>query len=1125
MPYKLRKAPNRDLYWVVGEDGTKKSKEPIPLERAKAQMRALYASEGKMRGGATLTERAIASYLREKWYFVGPAFAVYQYLSAVVHSPDERYMPKRGDGLEDVVNRARNHQDADKILKEWLTKVRWMKYLRPNDSWKGVVKKENAIEPPPVVADTGEDYDGTEVQEPTVAEKAKAKMAEAFASPEPKFKVKERIVEDEASARASGEASEREMRAVSASELEANMLREAERQRQAKENEDLARALALVEQAEQAERQAKDAEWEREANRVMAERARAEKQAEEERLAEKARASAPAPAPPEPEPAPAPTPVKENAKARKRREEAERKAREEADLEEAKATAEREKIAVFERVFNEALPLKTLIEQIKALNTEHTEQLRLAKPLIDEVLKDTKISDGFAGDIAKLNDEIKNIESRQRTIANLGEAYAEEAKRLGKTLAPDDEMNMRWKKEFLELDKKKLANLEARNGYTEDYLKVDRRIQENKKLVGQYKGRQLEIDAINNPLKKQYDQLADKVSVILKKNGWMDEYKQWAMIKDRVPQGSGKLRGSGIWDIIKDAVNPKKVANEIFNPQSALRNPVRKDFPPSVKKFIGSHNKRITGLQIRRDPVSSAIHTAFNILSAGQWEKAKQEENFDRLFHLGIVLTLEGNEKVLIEKNEVINVGTPKPQQRDSEIINNPYPADTTLSQFLERGVQRKGDSFFTYDPFNNNCQDFVLGLLYANGVETSKAERFVKQDVSSLVAKLPDYVGKVAKGITDIGAVANRVLEGGRLPQQEPPPIQPPPPPPMIHDTNGFAFPQNAVQQFINQMANGVRDEAWDWDDAHAVVAVMYPVGVQPDYYFWFAMLPVAMINRININFNNRKTAEAEMRLHRRNQQPPPPPPPPMAGHGHMSGGMFGMFKKKADDTVVSSNPVLGMIKDEATSEPRLRRIFHDMEGVSKSRANLLKYINLNPKYADVSEEIKQQAIDQEISDWVKTQETAKEKITVYPKEERLQNLFSVLHRLTGRGKFAESTTRPDPAFGRQLQKAGIEPSAYLEEARRRAKKHHYPYKLLGFATDGKAKLAIPDENGRVITFGRIGYGDHLIYSHLEKHGKVPKGTAESKQSVFQKSHTKIKGDWKKNPFSANHLALRILW
>jgi hypothetical protein len=47
MPYKLRKAPNRELYWVVSkETGDKHSKEPLPKPRAEAQMRALYRAEG-----------------------------------------------------------------------------------------------------------------------------------------------------------------------------------------------------------------------------------------------------------------------------------------------------------------------------------------------------------------------------------------------------------------------------------------------------------------------------------------------------------------------------------------------------------------------------------------------------------------------------------------------------------------------------------------------------------------------------------------------------------------------------------------------------------------------------------------------------------------------------------------------------------------------------------------------------------------------------------------------------------------------------------------------------------------------------------------------------------------------
>jgi hypothetical protein len=51
MPYKLRKAPGRDLYWVVSEDGKKFSKDPIPEERAKAQMRVLYMAMSKEGGG------------------------------------------------------------------------------------------------------------------------------------------------------------------------------------------------------------------------------------------------------------------------------------------------------------------------------------------------------------------------------------------------------------------------------------------------------------------------------------------------------------------------------------------------------------------------------------------------------------------------------------------------------------------------------------------------------------------------------------------------------------------------------------------------------------------------------------------------------------------------------------------------------------------------------------------------------------------------------------------------------------------------------------------------------------------------------------------------------------------
>jgi hypothetical protein len=114
---------------------------------------------------------------------------------------------------------------------------------------------------------------------------------------------------------------------------------------------------------------------------------------------------------------------------------------------------------------------------------------------------------------------------------------------------------------------------------------------------------------------------------------------------------------------------------------------------------------------------------------------------------------------------------------------------------------------------------------------------------------------------------------------------------------------------------------------------------------------------------------------------------------------------------------------------------------------------------------------------------------------------------------------------FATQLKEAGIEPSLYLKEAQRRAKEAGLPYKLLGFADDGEHKLSIPNAEGQMRKFGAVGYGDHLIWKHLEDTKRVPLGTADGHRDRFQKSHSKIKGDWKKDPFSPNNLALKVLW
>jgi hypothetical protein len=107
MPYKLRKAPNRNLYWVVTIETKKKhSREPIPLEKAKAQLRIL---EQALKGGARVQkaafgewfvldhfDRPIAVYDNKKEAEKHAAYLTKQENERGVSPPREGYKRKRG---------------------------------------------------------------------------------------------------------------------------------------------------------------------------------------------------------------------------------------------------------------------------------------------------------------------------------------------------------------------------------------------------------------------------------------------------------------------------------------------------------------------------------------------------------------------------------------------------------------------------------------------------------------------------------------------------------------------------------------------------------------------------------------------------------------------------------------------------------------------------------------------------------------------------------------------------------------------------------------------------------------------------------------------------------------------
>jgi len=112
---------------------------------------------------------------------------------------------------------------------------------------------------------------------------------------------------------------------------------------------------------------------------------------------------------------------------------------------------------------------------------------------------------------------------------------------------------------------------------------------------------------------------------------------------------------------------------------------------------------------------------------------------------------------------------------------------------------------------------------------------------------------------------------------------------------------------------------------------------------------------------------------------------------------------------------------------------------------------------------------------------------------------------------------------FQTVLKNLGINPNEYLNIVNNKAK--YFKYSHIYFSDDNKHKLMIIDPLGHKIKFGSSINNDFIIYKLLEKKGQYPKGTADKRRHSYLSRATNIKGEWKKNKYSKNNLAIHILW
>lgn len=113
-------------------------------------------------------------------------------------------------------------------------------------------------------------------------------------------------------------------------------------------------------------------------------------------------------------------------------------------------------------------------------------------------------------------------------------------------------------------------------------------------------------------------------------------------------------------------------------------------------------------------------------------------------------------------------------------------------------------------------------------------------------------------------------------------------------------------------------------------------------------------------------------------------------------------------------------------------------------------------------------------------------------------------------------------------LLKNGIQPEMYLMIVRKIAESYGMnPEKIRFPEVKSKAKLMFETPEGKIVYFGRIPYGDFIIWNIREINEKVRQGYALEKREGYLKRargierDRKIKGD----EYSPNQLAMKILW
>lgn len=242
-----------------------------------------------------------------------------------------------------------------------------------------------------------------------------------------------------------------------------------------------------------------------------------------------------------------------------------------------------------------------------------------------------------------------------------------------------------------------------------------------------------------------------------------------------------EMEGAGVFsDIVKTAkkataavskvqgkiqTGVKKVVEKVGGDYASALLYGRNDYSPKVRALLEKFGEEVVrSASIVRNPVQQVLVEAMNVVSFGAFKKKMKDADYDQLFHLQLDFTLESGKEMRVEKVEVINMDESLTNKTDGQIRPiSKMPTGMTLNAMMENTKNAMGGKYFLYSAKDNNCQDFLLALLKANGMGDDDDYAFVKQDTAQLFKGL-GTLRKVSNTLTDIGAKVNIATTGAGI-------------------------------------------------------------------------------------------------------------------------------------------------------------------------------------------------------------------------------------------------------------------------------------------------------------------------------------------------------------------------